>query len=63
MFLKHDVEGQGINKADEECREAPSWLCYMAYAYMQKGHREVQNLYWVLIMRAICTHLDEADGT
>ena len=43
-ILMRDVEGGGTrDRADEERRELPSWLCHMAYAYMRKGHREAHT--------------------
>ena len=44
-----DVRRGGTrDMADEDRREAPSWLCHMAYAYMQKGTLGRTYLYWVL---------------
>jgi hypothetical protein len=48
-----DVRRGGTRECpDEDRQEAPSWLCHMAYAYMQKGALGRTHLYWVLVKEA-----------
>jgi hypothetical protein len=49
-----DVRRGGIREcADEDRREAPSWLCHMAYAYTQKEVLGRTHLYCVLVKEAV----------